>query len=815
MRIIPFLVSLLLTVSLILVLNKEWSIGGKTIPPLGAFLSPQHGFWQNAEAMDKDFSQEIRLPQLQGKVMVYLDDRLVPHVVASNESDAYFIQGYLHAKFRLWQMEFQVYGAAGRISELIGSRALNYDREKRRLGMVYAAEKNVAELEKNPVTKQECDSYTAGVNAYIDNLQESELPVEYKLLNYKPERWTNLKTALFIEYMSLELAGSEHDFEYTNAKAVFSPEDFDKMYPISSDSLDPVVSTQTNYTQPGLVVRPPAGVDTAYLGRKDSVHVVSAKPDKDNGSNNWAVSGKKTQSGVPILCNDLHLSLSLPSIWFEMQISTPSYNVYGATFPGAPGVIVGFNDSCAFGLTNASRDVRDYYKIQFQDGSHRAYLYNGQWKQTEFRYERIGVKNELDFIDTVAYTVFGPVMFDEKFTGQGRTDGNAYAVRWKGLDASNPMMAFNKLDRAKNYDDYFEAIQWLHTPGQNCIFACKNGDIAIWDQGEFPAKWKRQGDFVMPGTDSSYLWQGMIPQIENPHQYQPDRGFVSSANQMPADPAHYPYYLSGNFAVYRGMIINRDLRQKNDITPEDMMKMQTDTYDLFAEMARPVLLKNIDLAGLSEEEKNYYDKLQSWDLRNDPEEKGPTIFNLTWDSLTRIVWDDELGQTKLPLVYPTETTLLEGILKDSAFKFLDNINTPEKETLLDDVTLAFKKAVKACEVADAEGRLSWSKFKSTRIVHLLRQEPFSRLDLPIGGGTNCINAAREDHGPTWRMIVQLSAKTVAYAIYPGGQSGNPGSIYYDSFVDNWVLGKYYPLWFMTPEETDDKRIKWKMSFSSL
>jgi penicillin G amidase len=814
MRIIPFLVSLFLTAGLIYVFNKEWSIGGKTIPPLGKFLSPQHGFWQNAEAMDRDFSEEISLPQLKGKATVYLDDRLVPHVFAASDVDAYFIQGYLHAKFRLWQMEFQVYAAAGRISELIGSRALNYDREKRRLGMVYAAEKTVEEIEKNPISKAETDSYTEGVNAYIDNLRESELPVEYKLLNYKPERWSNLKTALFMQYMTLELAGGENDFEYSNAKSIFSREDFDKMYPIAQDSVDPVVPRETLYPQPGVLVKPPAGADSAYFDAHDSARETAAKPDKDNGSNNWAVSGRKTRSGAPILCNDPHLSLSLPSIWFEMQLSTPTLNAYGTSFPGAPGIIIGFNDSCAFGFTNAARDVRDYYEIKFKDETMKEYWYNNQWRLTDFRYERIGIKNQPDWVDTVAYTVFGPVMFDKKFTGGGRTNGGYYAMRWKGLEGSNSIMTFNKLDHAKNYDDYFDAIKWLRTPGQNCIFAAKNGDIAIWDQGEFPAKWKRQGDFVMPGSDSSYQWQAMIPQLENPHQIRPERGFVSSANQLPADPGHYPYYLGGNFPPYRGLLINRYLVQMNDITVDQMMKMQTDNYNIFAEMARPVLLKNIDLLGLSEEEKNYFDVLQNWNLVNDPEEKGPTIFNLTWDSLTKVVWDDELGQTKLRLVYPTASTLLEGILRDSTFKFLDNINTPEKETLSDDVTAAFKKAVKACEVAEAEGRLTWAKFKATRINHLLMQDPFSRMDLPIGGGLNCINAAKEDHGPSWRMVVQLSAKTVAYGIYPGGQSGNPGSIYYDSFVDNWVLGKYYPLWVMTAEEGSDKRVKWKLSFSA-
>jgi len=186
-----------------------------------------------------------------------------------------------------------------------------------------------------------------------------------------------------------------------------------------------------------------------------------------------------------------------------------------------------------------------------------------------------------------------------------------------------------------------------------------------------------------------------------------------------------------------------------------------------------------------------------------------------WDNFTKVVWDDEFGKTKLPMVYPFASTLLEGILKDSAYKFLDNINTPAKETLRDDVTIAFKKTVVMCKLAEAEGRLQWGRYKGTRINHLARLAPFSRADLNVGGGTNCINATKEDHGPSWRMVVELTPKTQAYGIYPGGQSGNPGSPYYESFIDSWATGKYYPLWVMEKGEGSDKKIKYKMSLSGL
>ena len=289
----------------------------------------------------------------------------------------------------------------------------------------------------------------------------------------------------------------------TNARSFFSKEDLAKLYPLRPDSADPIIPKGTVYSAPKVQLTIPTSADSLYFNNTSSITVTGNKPDKDNGSNNWAVSGKKTKSGYPILANDPHLGLNLPSLWFEIQISTPGFNAYGVSFPGAPGVIIGFNDSCAFGFTNGGRDVRDYYEIKFKDDTRKEYWFNNEWKKTDVRYEVIKIKGKADYIDTVAYTVFGPVMFDKSFTGN-KTEGNKnYAVRWKAHDPSNELKIFNMLNRAKNYADYSAAVVNLHTPGQNCVFACKNGDIAIRTQGEFPAKWKGQGDFIMPGTDSS------------------------------------------------------------------------------------------------------------------------------------------------------------------------------------------------------------------------------------------------------------------------------------------------------------------------
>lgn len=816
MRFIFSLITSAITIALIVVFNTTWMLPA----PLGKLLSPQHGIWQNAEPVDADFNQVLNFSNLKGNTEVYFDDRLVPHVFAEHDEDAFFVQGYLHARFRLWQMEFQTHAAAGRLSEVLGDKSgttdiLNVaDRYFRRLGMTYAAERSLEMMEADAVTKSVCDAYTAGINAYIEKLTEGSLPLEYKLLRYKPEPWTNLKTVLFLKYMSFDLAGFENDFEYTTARNAFTKAVFIKMYPLVQDSADPIIPRRTVFDKPGVQPVMPPDADSVYFKYKtidNPLPVEPLKPDKDNGSNNWAVSGKKTLSGYPILCNDPHLGLNLPSLWYEIQLHTPNFNVYGASFPCSPGVGIGYNDSCAFGFTNSGRDVRDYYAIEFKDDSKKQYKLNGEWKNAYLRIERFKIKGKSDFVDTVAYTDFGPVIFDNKYSSRNK-DGQSYAVRWKAHDPSNEVKLFYLLNSAGNYNDYVEAIKNLHTPGQNCIFACKNGDIAIWAQGEFPAKWRRQGDFVMPGTDSSYMWQGMIPQSENPHMINPERGFVSSANQVPVD-FTYPYYLGGSFPPYRGYIINKKLSQMDKITPRDMMKLQTDNYNVFAEFARPIMLKAVRENSLPEDARKYWDILKQWNLRNDPIEKGATVFSALFDSLKVVVWNDELAPLK-NYATPYESTLLEGLLKDTAYQFLDNVQTPNKETLGDCVLEALQRALPALKQADAENRLEWAKYKNTRISHLTRLPALSRLQLNAGGGTHCINATKVNYGPSWRMVVHLTPETEAYGIYPGGQNGNPGSKYYDNFIDSWTRGDYYPLFFMQKNDVNSKRVKWKMMFEA-
>jgi penicillin G amidase len=804
MRLIPFAISAVITIGFIILLNNQWG----TLPPLGKLLSPQQGFWQNAVPLGQDYNGEIKVPGLKGKVEVWLDDRMVPHIFADNDADAYYVEGYLHARDRLWQMELQSFAAAGRLSEILGPKLLDYDRTQRRRGMLYASERCLSEMNKDPFTKMAIESYSNGINAYISTLNAATLPLEYKLLNYKPEAWTTLNTALLLKQMSATLAGNADDLEYTNARRIFSKADFKMMYPDNDDSLDPIIPRGTHFDPPSVKAVPPP--DSVLRLSEALEHFKEEKSDPDNGSNNWAVAGSKTREGAPILCNDPHLGLSLPSLWYEVQIHTPSMNVYGASLPGAPGVVIGFNDHIAWGVTNGEEDVKDYYEMQFRNGL-KQYLFNGMYRDADLRVEKISIKGAAPYYDTVAYTVWGPVIYDHTFPDT-TAHGHYIAMRWKALDPSNEIRTFLLLNKATNYIDYLAALQNYTCPAQNFVFASKDGDIAIWHNGQYPLRWQDQGKFIMPGSDSSFAWQGYIPHNELPHIHNPERGFISSANQHPTD-STYPYHFIGDYDLYRSKRINEVLAASNQITVQDMMALQNDYTNLFARTAMPLFKAHMDPAVLTAQQKPYWDTLTAWDQRNDPESKGATLYYLFWDNFMSQLWDDDIQRTdSIALMYPYDKTTINWLLRDTAMHFIDNVRTPEKETLSTLVRRAFIKTADTAIALAARNKLEWGRYRGTDIRHLARLPAFGDNQLHTGGGRHIVNAIKDTHGPSWRMVVQLGPHTEAYGIYPGGESGNPGSPYYDNAVQDWVQGKYYLLHVFDNQQKDDAAVKYKINF---
>ncbi len=784
MNYLKLALSFALAIGLFYALNTKFG----SIPPIGKFLNPYTGVWQNET--DESVTGEVSISGLSDKVTVHYDAQLIPHVFAQNELDLYKAQGYITAKHRLWQMEFQTYAAAGRLSEIIGEAALNYDRQERRRGMVYGAEQTIKKMSEDEQTARLVEAYTDGFNNYIKQLDPKDFPVEYKLLDYKPEEWTPKKTALLLMYMTKMLAGGDEDLEYTNALRLFGKERFDLLFPDFYDITDPVIPKQTDWSFIDVPQTPKPESEFVL----DSIAETIDKPDPNYGSNNWAVSGTKSYSGHPILANDPHLGLNLPSIWFVMQLSTPNHNAFGATLPGALGVISGFNQHIAWGETNATRDVIDWYKIQF-NADRTKYKFDEQWKNVTIRVEEIKIKGKPTFKDSVLYTHHGPVVFDKNFKSDEELSG--YAMKWTGHIPSNGQKTFTELNRAKNYEDYVEALKHWVAPAQNFVFASTDGDIALWIQGQLPNKWEGQGKFLMDGSKSENDWQSFIPQQLNAYTKNPERGFVSSANQHPVDEA-YPYYVfNDGYETYRNRVINDFFQSKDKFDIQDFKDLQNNNFNLKASELMPYMLETMDVSELTAEEKEIYDIAKSWNYNNDMDEIGPSIWRAWWDELYPIVWDEfDLEDTAMQIPFTYQTIFLLKNNGDDAF--MDIVETPEIETAKDLFKLSFSKAAKELNSwKETHGDLKWVNYKGTYLGHLLQALPaFSRFDIPIGGGKNIVNATSEDWGPSWRMIVEMTSPPTALGIYPGGQSGNPGSKYYDNFVDEWAAGQYHSLNFL-------------------
>lgn len=784
MKYFKLLLSFLITIAIFYALNTKFG----AIPPIGKFLNPYSGVWQNET--DEAISGEISIPKLKEKVTVHYDAQLIPHVFAQNELDLYRAQGYITAKHRLWQMEFQTYASAGRLSELIGEKALNYDRQERRRGMLYGAEQSLKKMSEDANTMAIIEAYSDGVNSYINQLNPNDYPVEYKLLDYKPEAWTPKKSALLLMYMTKMLAGGDEDIENTNALRLFGKERFDLLFPDFFDITDPIIPKETDWSY----INVPQTKNPNTEPVLDSIAETIDKPDPNYGSNNWAVSGKKSTSGNAILANDPHLGLNLPSIWFVMQLSTPNHNAFGATLPGALAVISGFNEHIAWGETNATRDVIDWYKIEFND-NRTQYKFDNQWKDISVRIEEIKIKGKETYIDSVLYTHHGPVVYDKNFKSNQELAG--YAMQWTGHIPSNGQKTFTEMNKAKNYDDYVNALKNWVAPAQNFVFASTSGDIAIWVQGLFPNKWEGQGKFIMDGSTSKNDWQSFIPQQFNAHTKNPERGFVSSANQTPVD-ENYPYFVfNDGFETYRNRVINDFFNTKDKFNVQDFKDLHNNNYNLKAAELMPYMLETMNTSNLTKEEKEIYDIALNWKYNNDMKEIGPSIWSAWWPILNTMVWDEfDVKDTAIESPFTYQTIYLLKNNGDDAF--MDIIDTPEKETAKDLFNLSFSKAVSKLNDWKAKnGGLNWVNYKGTFAGHLLQALPaFSRFDIPIGGGKNIVNATSKNWGPSWRMIVEMTSPPTALGIYPGGQSGNPGSKYYDNFIDDWAAGKYHNLNFL-------------------
>ena len=691
--------------------------------------------------------------------------------------------------------------AGGRLSEVIGSKALDYDRFQRRLGMMRGAENVQDFYQSDPTMLHSLQAYTDGINAYINSLDPDQYPIEYKLLDYAPEQWTIKKCALLYMYMAWELSGSTNDLAHTKFLKEFGVQNYRDLYSFDSPLLSPIMPRETEWD-----------FDPVQIDAPDDIYMsdpygdgIKYQPNPNNGSNNFAVSGSRSKSGLPILANDPHLNLTLPSIWYENHLITPEFNAYGVSLLGAPCVVIGYNKDIAWGSTNGMNDVMDFYDITFRNELKEEYLHDGKWKQVSLSIEKIKVRDSETVLDTTYMTHHGPIMSHDIFDKMPRFGSSVSvgrAMKWLASEPSMEPKTFYLLNKARDYDDYLHAISYFNCPGQNIIFASSDNNIAIWQTNKLIPKWDLQGRFIMDGSDSSHDWKEKLPIEHQPHSLNPSRGYLSSANQNPVD-SGYPYFVPGDYAPpFRGARIDQILDETHSATYKDLQSIQNDNKSLLAKRVVPILLETLDKDRLTPDQLEIFKHLSDWDYFYNPDSKMPGIFDLWIKKISVSTWKDELGDADEDVEWPNFRILSDLIADSPDSKWFDNINTKKAERLSTLAMDAFDEVSKKLleELGSVGEKWKWKNFRGTDVYHLAKIPGFGRMHLPTGGDWNIPNATARTHGPSWRYVVELGDRPRGYGIYPGGQSGFPGSVHYDQFLDAWVKGELYELHFPYTKE---------------
>ena len=752
-------------------------------PAIGPLLSPFEGFWQNAEPLEQPNVPRLILAQGIGKkVVIRFDSSLVPHIEAESQADLFYAQGFVCASLRLWQMDFIARAAAGRMSEVFGTRALEYDRFQRRFGMGMAAQNSLKAMMANPDTREALQAYTEGANAYIASLDIRQMPLEFKILGYQPEMWTPLKTAYLLKYMAYSLSGHTDEVALTKARSLLGPMLFNALYPSNQAVGVPVIPAGTPFSFSPLSI--PA-LDTSELKSigEDLLHQADAR----NGSNNWAVGGAKTASGKPLLANDPHLGLQLPSLWIRMQLDAPGYKAMGMTLPGAPGLIVGHNSVLAWGVTNADADVLDLFKVTTVDQGH--YLHGG--KSVPFRQivESIQINNGTVVLDTVLYTHLGPLAYTKASTRGDVPSG--LAIRWAAHTESNDLACFLGLARSKNQADAENALGFMACPAQNFVYADTSGNIGMYVAGNLPLKAYEEGKFVQALSNSTSKIFKFIPFEHNPKVSNPSNCFVASANQHSTD-STYPYYLNWRHSEpARGNRIVERLRVMNHATPDSMAAVQNDNHSLVAQRFLPDMLAALDKDKMSYAEQEVVELLRNWNLRYDSDQIAPSVFERWFQALQDTVWD-ELGTKGFP--YPQHQQLYQALNNTFISRFVDVQNTTRLETVGDVYRSSFQVTYDHLITNHGAAGKSWNwgRVKRTQLAHMAKIPGLNVPFVSVSGGKYEVNATSQTHGPSMRMVVDLSSPIKAYGNMPGGQSGNPGSPFYLTELEEWRKGKLIP-----------------------
>jgi penicillin amidase len=520
--------------------------------------------------------------------------------------------------------------------------------------------------------------------------------------------------------------------------------------------------------------------------------VAPSRTDDAIGSNNWAVSPSRSASHKALLAGDPHLELTLPSIWYEAHIVVrDTLDVYGVTIPGAPGIIIGFTKAIAWTFTNTGADVMDYYgeTVDLPDAPTR-YQLDGQWRSLTLREESYrDPSGRLLKVDTLRFTHRGPL----------RKIGLKWiSVRWTVLESMRSLEGFDAAARAKTSDEMLAAMGALYeSPAQNMLTADTTGTIAIRSTGRYPLRpGNGRGDLLRDGRSSANDWVGAWPLADYPQAFRPAQGYLASANQEPFDPRVQPRYFGANWErPWRAMRINALLRADSAVTPDAMRRYQSDPGSARADLFVPTLLSAATSGGSDADASKALraaSLLKEWDRRYTRENRRAVLFEEIMRQISFRLWD-ELRTDSINNPIPNDM-LTATLLRDTASAWWDDHATPtveHRDALLREAMAGALDSLTAKLGEPSTDRWRWDHVRFANIYHLLRLPAFSRREIPVQGGGATLWPSTGDgrHGPSWRMVVELSQPRRAWATYPGGQSGNPISSRYDDRLAAWRDGK--------------------------
>lgn len=750
-------------------------------------------------------------PQLEGNltshllidtVYVYRDENGIPHIFAKNEHDLYFALGYVTAQDRLWQMDLSRRIASGRLSEIFGIETIEIDILFRTLGLNETAQKMQKYLSEKSI--EILKSYTDGVNYFIQT-HKGNYPVEFKLLGYEPEPWSITDCLLITRLMAWQLNFAWWtEPVFTEILAKVGEEKFEKIIPEYPANAPLILKRY-------LI---PTG---KFVDANIKFREIFGKLSDGIGSNSWVISGKISKTGKPMLANDPHLPYSLPSIWYQVHLNNGEIDVVGVNIPGTPGIVIGRNNYIAWGLTNVMLDDADFY-IEKIDTANKKYLYDGNWLPLNEREEIIQVKNKREYKFKVLSTHRGPIIsdvyeisFTEYFPKPEARfiTTSAISMQWTGNLISDEILAFYKINHAKNWDEFKEGLKLFTVPAQNFIYADTLGNIGYYCAGRIPIRKNLNPILINPGDKTDYDWIGFVPFNHLPNLLNPPENFIATANNKVVSD-DYPYYISYLWEPEsRAVRINEFLSSREKFDLNDFKNLQLDYFSHYAKELTPFIISAFSGFDVNDNfVKEAVGYLKNWNFNFTRDDVATTIFNAFIVAMLKNTFEDELGSelykrfvfySGVPL-----RILAQLIIKGDTLWF-DNVKTADKvETRDDIIRLSFEESVHNLRKLLGDDILSWhwGKVHKLELIHPLGlKKPLDKIfnlgPFEVGGAGTTVNNAGFSVlkpfncvvGPSMRQIVDFSENSL-YSIIPTGPSGQIMSKFYDSQTQLYLKGEY-------------------------